>query len=321
MSVSKSIYIEAFEKYKKLGLDPLPIPHENGHPTKGPKITGWQTKAANGEYTSAEFAEPCNIGVLLGGTKNLTDIDCDSPEAVFIGNEVMKTLPPTFTFGRASKPRSHYIFFCDKSLPTQKITDPVDGECIVEYRCVKQDGARGHQTVFPPSLRYDAKTGEAEEIGLEDYSAAGPALVEADKLHRRFQVIGAAALLAKHFPVESERHNTILALAGLLARGGMPEEKATMLVNLAYRYSGGYNHDGNSRSRREGGLQGARQRVEHASLWLSEAHRDHGQARGGQSSRTAWRRKIRRRRRLQPDRHRQRAAAGRQAQRRDPLLR
>ena len=245
MILSNSIYIEAFENYKKLGLDPLPIPYENGRPTKGPKIGGWNTKAATGEYTSADFVEPCNIGVLLGGTRNLTDIDCDSPEAVFIGKEIMSTLPPTFTFGRASKPRSHYIFFCDKSLPTQKITDPVDGECIIEYRCVKQDGDRGHQTVFPPSLRYAAKTAEVEEIGLEDDSAAEPTVVAADKLHRRFQVIGAAALLAKHFPVDSERHNTILALAGALARAGMEEPKATVIVSLAYRYSSGYNHDGN----------------------------------------------------------------------------
>jgi len=245
MTLSNNIYTEAFANYKKLGLDPLPIPYDDGHPTKGPKIPGWQTRAASHEYTDDDFAEPCNIGVLLGGTKNLTDIDCDSPEAVLIGNELMQTLPPTFMFGRASKPRSHYIFFCDKSLPTEKITDPADGECIIEFRCVKQDGERGHQTVFPPSLRYDAKTGEVEEIGLEDNSAAEPAVVDAAKLHRRFQVIGAAALLSKHFPVEAERHNTILALAGIFARAGMPEEKAAMIVKLAYRRSGGYNGDAN----------------------------------------------------------------------------
>jgi phage/plasmid-associated DNA primase len=58
-------------------------------------------------------------------------------------------------------------------------------------------------------------------------------------------VVGAAALLSKHFPAESERHNTILALAGVLARSGMEEDEAAMIVKLAYRYSGGYNHDGN----------------------------------------------------------------------------
>ena len=163
-------------------------------------------------------------------------------------------------FGRASKPRSHYIFFCDKSLPTEKITDPVDGECIVEYRCVKQDGERGHQTVFPPSLRYDAKTGEVEEIGLEDDSAAVPAVVDADKLHQRFQVIGATALLAKHFPVDSERHNTILALAGVLRtwRDGRAKGNRDRQAGLPiFRWLQPRREQ--SRSRCEGSLQGARQ--------------------------------------------------------------
>lgn len=242
-----NIYVEASENYKKIGLDPVPIPYEDGHPTKGPKITGWNTKAANHEYTESDFAEPCNIGILLGGSKHLTDIDCDSPEAVFIGNEIMGDLMEktgrTMIFGRAAKPRSHYIFFCDKSLPTEKITDPVDGECIIEYRCVRQDGERGHQTVFPPSLRYDPDTGTVEEIGLEDDSAPEPAFVDAAKLQRRFLMIGATALLAKYFPVESERHNTILALAGVFARAGIKEQKATMIVKLTYRYSGGYDGD------------------------------------------------------------------------------
>jgi hypothetical protein len=39
MNVSNSIYT-AFENCKKIGLDPLPIPNEDGHPTKGPKIPG-----------------------------------------------------------------------------------------------------------------------------------------------------------------------------------------------------------------------------------------------------------------------------------------
>ena len=94
MTLSKNIYIEAFENYRKIGMDPLPIPYEDGHPRKGPKIAGWQTKAANGQYSDDDFAEPCNIGILLGGPKNLTDIDCDSPEAVLMGSEVMKGSRP-----------------------------------------------------------------------------------------------------------------------------------------------------------------------------------------------------------------------------------
>src|SRR6478609_288566 len=121
MTISTNIYIEAVQKYKTLGLDPLPIPYKDGHPTKGPEVDGWHVKAANGDYNDDDFAQPCNMGVLLGGTKNATDLDCDSPEAVLIAEEIMKTMPPTFTFGRASKPRSHYLFCCDRSLPTEKI--------------------------------------------------------------------------------------------------------------------------------------------------------------------------------------------------------
>lgn len=40
MIESTNIYITAFNDYKALGLDPLPIPHKDGHPTKGPEVTG-----------------------------------------------------------------------------------------------------------------------------------------------------------------------------------------------------------------------------------------------------------------------------------------
>ncbi|MCZ2153105.1 MAG: bifunctional DNA primase/polymerase [Bryobacterales bacterium] len=247
MSESNSIYTEAFENYRKMGLDPVPIPYEDGHPTKGPIVPGWQTTAASGGYTEADFAASCNIGILLGGTKNLTDIDCDSPEAVLVGGEIighlMETTGKTMMFGRASKPRSHFVFSCDQSLATEKITDPGDHECIIEFRCVNQNGERGQQTVFPPSLRYDSTTGEIESIRLEEDSSPEPVVVEAKKLHRGFRLTAATALLAKHFPVEAERHNTILALAGMFTGSGMPEEKAVEIIRLAYVYSRGYNND------------------------------------------------------------------------------
>ena len=121
---SEDIYTAAFKKLRELGLDPLPIPHQNGKPVKGPVDPGWQVKAANGTYTEADVQEQsCNIGVLLGGPKNLTDIDCDSPEAIKVADEIMgdflKKTGPTMVFGRNSKPRSHYIFACDAPFPSE----------------------------------------------------------------------------------------------------------------------------------------------------------------------------------------------------------
>src|SRR4051794_23938108 len=110
-----TIYQTAFQMYKTVGLDPLPIPYRDGHPVKGPTEAGWPSKAANGEYTDLDFAAPCNIGILLGGPKNVTDIDCDSPEAVMVAVDVMNGFMNkhgrTMVFGRESKPHSHYIFF------------------------------------------------------------------------------------------------------------------------------------------------------------------------------------------------------------------
>ena len=243
MKLANIIYTEAFEQYKKMGLDPVPIPYENGHPKKFPTEQEWQTKAAKGDYTKEDFAEPCNIGILLGGAKNITDIDCDSPEAVAIGTVIMEDLGKTMMFGRQSKPRSHYIFFCDQSLPLERIKDPVDQECIIEYRCANKSGERGQQTVFPPSLRYDDQSGETEEIRWEEDSTPGPITVEAIKLHQTFRMIAATSLLAKHFPIKGERHNTIVALAGMFTRNEMPEEKAVQIVTLAYLHSEGFNED------------------------------------------------------------------------------
>jgi len=243
-----NIYIEAFRKYRQMGLDPLAIPHVDGHPTKAPKTQGWQIRAATGEYSESDFALPCNIGILLSGEKNLTDIDIDCLEAVGIATEVMDRLTQDtgnhpFVFGRKSKPRSHYVYFCDVSLQSEEVRDPTDNAMIVEYRCVNQDGTRGHQTVFPPSLRYDTASGETESVELEDDSNTVPVTISSKKLHHAFRMIAGTALLAKHFPEQSERHNTILALAGVLARSGVGEKKAKRIIGLAYRNSKGYNGD------------------------------------------------------------------------------
>src|SRR5690349_7427872 len=89
---NNNIYTTAFHHYKNLGLDPLPIPHRDGHPSKCPTEIGWPQRAANGNYSEADFADPCNAGILIGGPKHVTDIDCDSPEAIVVAGEIMKNL-------------------------------------------------------------------------------------------------------------------------------------------------------------------------------------------------------------------------------------
>jgi archaellum biogenesis ATPase FlaH len=247
-----NIYIEAFNGYKARGLNPLPIYHVNGNPSKKPLIEDWPIKAASGAFTEVDFTKrQCNIGVLLGGeeenaVQNLTDLDLDCPEAVNIGNAVLDLRKEkTVMFGRKSKPRSHYLYSTDKSLPSEKINDPLnDSICLLEYRCVKKNGERGFQTVFPPSIRYDDKTGECEEVCFEEDSVDDFLFVDSSELHSEFRNIAVATILARYFPSEGGRHETILALAGVFVRNDIQEDVALVIIaGLAYRYSAGYNQD------------------------------------------------------------------------------
>lgn len=145
-------------------------------------------------------------------------------------------------FGRHSKPYSHWSVFSDQSLPTERIKDPTDNQCIVEYRCVNKDGKRGQQTVFPPSQRYDAASGTIEDIRFEEDSASAPVFVKSDQLYRCFRKIGATALLVKHFPADG-RHDFTLAAAGTFAAGGLTEADAAEIIEMVFRHSGGNTDD------------------------------------------------------------------------------
>lgn len=114
------------ENYLKLGLDPLPIPPINGKPTKKPVIPDWPTKAVEHLFKPEDYAEPnSNIGSCLGGAKNRSDVDIDDHAALKIAAEILRdNFPATTIFGRPSKPKSHYFFECDESLPSVKILDP-----------------------------------------------------------------------------------------------------------------------------------------------------------------------------------------------------
>ena len=235
---------DAFRSYLDLDLDPLPIPNIKGYPTKKPIILDWQTTADAKGFTESDFNEPCNIGVELGGSKNLTDVDCDSLLSVkAAGYLYSEDTDPFMIFGRSSKPDSHYVFFTDESLPSFKINHPITGVCVVEFRCAKQDGTRGMQTVFPPSIWCDKNDPTHQEQIETTHQNPACAPVKASTLANEVKAIAAMALLAESFPIKGKRHDTILALAGWFARGGMREDKAKLLIGGAYGISEGFNHD------------------------------------------------------------------------------
>lgn len=101
---------------------------------------GWPTRIHTHESVDAEFECRENVGVLLGEHGGwVVDIDLDSEKALEVAQRI---LPRTLTFGRESKPCSHYLFRC-VNCPTVK-RKVADG--LVELR------STGHQTMYVGSI-------------------------------------------------------------------------------------------------------------------------------------------------------------------------
>ena len=131
------------ENYIRRAWAPIPVPYKS----KVPALDDWTNLRITAD-TVAEFfnGEEQNIGVLLGTpSNNLTDIDLDCPEAVALAPII---LPPTSAvFGRAGKPRSHFLYTVVEPICTKRFQNPINtSETLVEQR------STGGQTVFPGSV-------------------------------------------------------------------------------------------------------------------------------------------------------------------------
>jgi hypothetical protein len=216
--------LEAARQYVAAGFRPVPVPYRQ----KGPLIEGWQhLRLAADDLPKYFNGQQQNIGTLLGDDYGTTDTDLDCIEAVRVARFLM---PATgMVFGRASKPASHWFFRMDPPHRSLAYKD-IDGKMILELRCQAKDGSVGMQTVVPPSTH---KTGET--IRFESGCGPMPANIDADVLLPAVARTAAAALLARHWPARGQgRHDTMLALAGGLARTGWNEAAARSFCRAVY---------------------------------------------------------------------------------------
>jgi hypothetical protein len=201
----------------------VPVPYREKKPT----ITGWPNLRLSAVDLPRYFnGRPQNIGVLLGDF-GLADVDADCGEAV---RAAAFFLPDTrMKFGRASKPASHWFYRMDPAHRSLAYKD-IDGKMILELRCQAKDGSTGMQTVVPPSTH---ESGEA--IRFEPGCSPMPANIDADVLLPVVARTAAAALLARHWPARGHgRHDTMLALAGGLARAGWEPEDVKVFCRAVY---------------------------------------------------------------------------------------
>lgn len=178
--------------YIQRGWRPIPIPHRQ----KRPMGLKWQDTAISLPDVHHHFRDtpPHNVGILLGTTSHLVDIDLDHAKALELADQF---LPPTATFGRPGKPRSHRIYHVANPAPSKRFQTP-DRICIVEYR------ATGGQTVFPPSVHPSGETiawdGPIQPIQMDGYEL----MDEVEKLYQ--------AVLASLSPAPTRRNLNFTAL-------------------------------------------------------------------------------------------------------------
>ncbi len=202
-------------RYLQEGIAVIPVPFRS----KAPVIADWPNIVITVENAPEYFDGPSmNIGAKLGTPSgNLQDIDLDCAETMSLAPHY---LPPTRTFGRATKPQSHWIYRAPDlgDQRTRKFSDPVTKKCMVELR------STGGQTIFPGSVH---ECGEPIE---DDVPGAAVAAQPRVVLEQDVGKLAAAALLLRYSPGCLDEQDGTNALAAGLLSDGWPIDRVREFV-------------------------------------------------------------------------------------------
>src|SRR5690606_4698328 len=119
MTVATETPLSALDHARALtarGFATIPVPHKS----KRPVLKGWERlRLGDADLPRYFNGRAQNIGVLLGEPSGgIIDIDLDHYEAVKAAGQI---LPATgMIWGRAGKPRSHYIYKVTRPVKTRK---------------------------------------------------------------------------------------------------------------------------------------------------------------------------------------------------------
>lgn len=210
--------VEMAQDYCRRGFQPLPIPLRE----KAPTLAGWPQFTCTVDDVPEHFDLGDNVGLILGARSgHLVDVDLDCEEARLLAPAF---LPATgMVHGRQGNPTSHWWYRAEVAKPI-KLTDG-KGATLVELR------TNGQQTLVPPSVHPSGVTVRWEREG-------DPTTIDADALRAAVRRLGAAALLARHWPAQGSRNDSALALGGWLLRHDWSDDEATRFVREVARAAG-----------------------------------------------------------------------------------
>jgi hypothetical protein len=192
-----------------LGIRPVPLRPASKIPSGG---KGWNSLRVSEKTVAQFFKQGDNLGGLWGEPSNwIVDIDLDWDEAAHFAQHY---LPETFTYGRLSRPSSHFLYRCKGAVSSSKVIDKTK---VIEIR------STGSQSVLPPSLHPDNERYEIND------SHPFTTLTKAE-LERLVGHVAAAAVLLRNFPTEGGRHDFIHSLTGALMWSGWKEDETVKFM-------------------------------------------------------------------------------------------
>jgi hypothetical protein len=127
---------------------------------KAPFRTDWQNEKIDRANYPTIFTPDVNIGIRTGRTSGVGDIDADCGEVVAFLKEF---LPDTnASYGRNSRPESHFIFSVENPGPRTPFVDAIREETDKKKAMILEYRGNDVQSMCPPSLHPDEGEGRLQ---------------------------------------------------------------------------------------------------------------------------------------------------------------
>jgi hypothetical protein len=190
--------------------------------SKVPIAKGWTKPVPQNALEATLARGEHNLGLLLGAEGGcLMDVDIDADDALAIAAAV---LPPTVTYGRPSRPVSHYTYRTTEAVGGAQFEDAA-GKMIIEVR------GTGQLVLVPPSVH---PSGEAVSFTMSPPPL--PSRCDAALLRQHAALVAGVTLLVRAWR-QGSRHHLALAVAGALLRAGVSGERVAWLVQAAAMFA------------------------------------------------------------------------------------